>query len=162
MIGSSPVWNNLPRPKVTMINNHPYISTRQYVLQFFASDIMPQNVSKDGVTHVTSLSDYDARKEVYASALQSNPRVPKDNLLALMGIIWSDDFDPNLSIKANRGAVWIGTVTFISELFADNTLEDTYNISIGLKNQYHDVIERKFVTELEELKNGKITYFFNE
>ena len=132
------------------------------MLQFFASGKMPQNISKDGVKHVTSLSDSNARKEVYARALQVNAHVPKDNLLVLMGITWSDDFNPNSLINANRGAVWIRTINLISESFADNILEDTYAISTCLKIQYHDVIERKFVAELEELKNGKNNVFFNE
>ena len=74
------------------------------------------------------------RKEVYTRAVKANPDVSTDNLIVLMGISWSDDFDPNSSIKANRGAVWIRTVTFISESFSDNTLDDTFTISIGLKN----------------------------
>ena len=72
--------------------------------------------------------------------MKANRNVSTDNLIVLMGISWSDDFDPNSSIKANRGAVWIRTVTFISESFSDNTLEDTYTISIGLKNKCHDAI----------------------
>ena len=110
-----------------------------------------------------TISDSNVRKEVHARAVQANPNVLPDNLIVLMGISWSDDFDPNSSIKANRGAVWIRTVTFISQSFSDNTLEDTYTISIGLKNKCHDAIEREFVKELEQLKNGKNNqFFFNE
>ena len=77
-----------------------------------------------------------------------------------MAVSWSDDFDPNSSIKANRGAVWIKTVTFISESFSENKIEDTYTVSIGLKQQSHDTIEKQFVRELENLKKGKIMYSF--
>ena len=161
MVGYSSIWNNLPRPKVCMIDDHSYISIRQCIVQFFASGKMPQNVSKDEVKNVTSLPDSNARKEVYARALMANQHVPIENLIVLMGITWSDDFDPNSSIKANRGAVWIRTVTLISESFSDNRLEDTYTISIGLKNKCHDTIERKFVTELEEINNGKNIVFFH-
>ena len=52
-----------------------------------------------------SVSDYNVGKEVYARAVKENPHVSTDNLIILMGISWSDDFDPNSSIKTNRGAV---------------------------------------------------------
>ena len=161
MTGQSSIWKNLPRPKVSMVDDHSYVSIRQCIIQFLANGKMPQRVSKEKGNNVTSLSDSNVRKEVYERAVKANLHVSTDNLIVLMGISWSDDFDPNSSIKANRGAVWIRTVTFISETFTDNTLEDTYTISIGLKNQCHDAIERDFVTELEELKNGKNNIFFS-
>ena len=160
MTGQSSIWKNLPRPKVSMVDDHSYVSIRQCIIQFLANGKMPQRVSKEKGNNVTSLSDSNVRKEVYERAVKANLHVSTDNLIVLMGISWSDDFDPNSSIKANRGAVWIRTVTFISETFTDNTLEDTYTISIGLKSQCHDAIERDFVTELEELKNGKNNIFF--
>ena len=122
---------------------------------------MPENVSGINLKNIMTISDSNVRKEVHARAVKANPNVLPDNLIVLMGISWSDDFDPNSSIKANRGAVWIRTVTFISQSFSDNTLEDTYTISIGLKNKCHDAIEREFVKELEQLKNGKNNLFFS-
>ena len=49
IVGTSSIWNNLPRPKVCMIDDNSYISIRQYTIQFFASGKMSQNASKDGV-----------------------------------------------------------------------------------------------------------------
>jgi hypothetical protein len=46
-------------------------------------------------------------------------------------------------------------LTFISDTFYDNKLEDTYTISIGLKQNNHDVIEGMFLSELENLCTGK-------
>ena len=62
--------------------------------------------------------------------------------MILLALQWSDAFDPNSSIKSNRGAVWIKTVTFISETFKENNLHDTFPISIGLKSNCHDMIEK--------------------
>ena len=109
---------------------------------------------------VENITESRIHKEVCERARIANPNVPKKDLLVLMGFSWSDDFDPNSSIKANRGAVWIRTVTFVSKSFKKNKLDDTYAISIGLKSQSHDVVERKFVNELEELKSGRNNTFF--
>ena len=57
-----------------------------------------------------------------------------ENVITLLGVQWSDAFDPNSSIKSNRGAVWIKTLTFGSELYECNKPDDTFVISIGLKS----------------------------
>ena len=49
MVGYSSIWNNLPRPKMCMIDEHSYTSIRQCIVQFFASGKIPQNVSNDEV-----------------------------------------------------------------------------------------------------------------
>ena len=99
--------------------------------------------------------------EIYHRAYLANPDVPKDELVVLMGVTWSDDFDPNSSIKANRGGVWIRTVTFVSESFHSNRLDDTYTISIGQKQDNHDPIEERFKKELHDLSNGKNNMFYS-
>ena len=80
--------------------------------------------------------------------------------MILLALQWSDAFDPNSSIKSNRGAVWIKTVTFISETFKENNLHDTFPISIGLKSNCHDMIEKKFIDELVELGSGINNSFY--
>ena len=102
MVGSSSILKNLPRSKVSMVDEHSYVSIRQCIAQFFSSGKMPQNVSKTELKNIMSISDSNVRKEVYARAVKVNPDVSRDNLIVLMGISWSDDFDPNSSIKANR------------------------------------------------------------
>ena len=38
---------------------------------------------------------------------------------------WSDDFEPNYSIKSNRGSVWVRTVTFAGGSIQHGTHTDT-------------------------------------
>ena len=80
--------------------------------------------------------------------------------MILLALQWSDAFDPNSSIKSNRGAVWIKTVTSISKAFKQNKLHDTFPISIGLKSNCHDKVEKRFVDELIELGNGINNLFY--
>ena len=44
--------------------------------------------------------------------------------------------------KANRESVWIKTLTFISNNYFYNSLENTYSISIASKNESHDDIKK--------------------
>ena len=89
-----------------------------------------------------------------------NVGVSPDDILVLLGVQWSDDFEPNGSSKSNRGSVWIKTVTFISSSTSKNKLSDTYPISIGLKASDHNEIESMFVKECIELLNGTNNSFY--
>ena len=161
-IGTNSIIKNLPRPEVNMIDGHSYVSVRQCILYILGCGKMPEEVCQSNTVQVKNISMSRMYKDVYQRAIAANPDVPSDNLMVLMGLSWSDDFDPNSSIKANRGAVWIRTVTFVTRSFKENRLDDTYAISIGLKEQSHDKVESQFVCELEELRSGKNNTFFSK
>ena len=65
--------------------------------------------------------------------------------LIILGILWSDDFDPNSSLKANRGSAWIKTLTFVTDDNNKNNVTNTYVLSIGNKNENYDNIEHEIV-----------------
>ena len=56
-------------------------------------------------------------------------------MVAMTGVSWSDDFEPNTMSKANRGSVWIKILSFSSNNLYYNSLENTYPISIASKNE---------------------------
>ena len=62
-------------------------------------------------------------KEVYKRAYISNPNVNRGDLVVLMGVTCSDYFDQNSS-------VWIRAITFLSQSFSKNKVEDTFTISM--------------------------------
>ena len=53
-------------------------------------------------------------------------------------------------------------VDFFSDKFHQYKITDTYTISIGLKNEAHDCIERQFVDELNELKSGINNIYYSK
>ena len=83
-----------------------------------------------------------------------------EDIFCILAIQWSDDFEPNTSIKSNRGSVWIKTLTFISNDDQQNNINNTYSIAIGHKGDDHNNIERFYAQELNELKNGINNRFF--
>ena len=105
------------------------------------------------------ISESNIAKSVLDRAQKVNNNVSGEKILPILGIQWSDAFDPNSSIKSNRGSVWIKTVTFISETYNENRRNDTVPIAIGLKSNSHDIVERYFVDEINELGSGKNNEF---
>ena len=107
------------------------------------------------------LTDSKIAGEVYDRGMKCNRETSKDNLLVILGIQWSDGFEPNTSSKTNRGSVWLKTLTFLSDDFKTNNLKNTYAISIGLKSVDHDAVENRFLKETMELSNGVNNTFYS-
>ena len=160
LIGKNSVIKNLPRPMVCIIHNHSYVSVKQCIAHFFGMGQMPLIKNEVAQTVFTSITDSKISQEVHERAKKLHTDCDEGEVVTLLGITWSDDFDPNSSIKSNRGGVWIRTITLISESYEENSLENTYPISIGLKGENHDMIESEFAKELEDLSNGRDNNFF--
>ena len=105
------------------------------------------------------MTDSKIAREVHERAIKCNRLTSQQNLLVILGLQWSDDFEPNTSSKTNRGSVWLKTLTFLSDDFHKNNLKNTYAISVGLKSEDHDTVENVFVRELHDLSNGENNTF---
>ena len=128
IVGTNSIITNFSRPKVKLISEHSYVSPRQCISHFLGSGKMPHNMKNTYCQKIRLLTESRVCKEVYKRACTANPNISREDLIVLIEITWSDDFDPNSSIKANRGAVWIKTLTFVSASFSDNKVQDTYPI----------------------------------
>ena len=107
------------------------------------------------------LTDSKIARDAYLRAIRYNRDTSQENVVVLLGIQWSDDFEPNTSSKTNRGSVWMKTVTFISDDIQLNNLKNTYPISLGLKSNDHDVVENAYVRETLELSTGINNTFYS-
>ena len=74
--------------------------------------------------------------------------------------LWSDDFDPNSSIKLNRQSVWVKTVTMFAMSKNGKTILRTYPIAASPKGADHEAVEYRFLNELVALQTGKLLPFF--
>ena len=75
--------------------------------------------------------------------------------------MWSDDFDPNKSIKSNRNSVWIRTIT-INVLDDDRVIKsETFVISLGKKGINHDEVNIEIEKELKMLRSNHFQYIFS-
>ena len=78
----------------------------------------------------------------------------KEDIIIMLGVLWSDDFDPNSSLKSNRGSVWVKTLTLISNDKRGNDETNTYIISLEHKGCDHDDIEETIVNKLIEVETN--------
>ena len=106
-----------------------------------------------------STTDSKFYKDIRRRARYCYKNIPSDNFIIMTGVTWSGDFEPNSMSKANHGSVWIKTLTFFSKTYLSNSLEGAYPISISLKNNNYDDIERIFIEELEELTSNKGIFY---
>ena len=112
---------------------------------------LPHPIPTQAPTSCYLITDSAAAIAAQQRGYQVNSDVLRESVITLLAVQWSDAFDPNSSIKSNRGAVWIKTITFVSEHFQCNNPDDTFVLSIGLKGSNHGGIEKKFISELQLL-----------
>ena len=152
--GERSIIRNLPIPTVEVVDAHSYISIKECITNFLSAGKRPkvyEYIDKD-LHNIDCITQSLAAQHIYKKAHEINAQSNNDELIIMLGIQWSDDCDPNSSIKCNWGSIWVKTVTFISEDFGNNDHSDTYPISLSYKGKDHDVIERQYMNELNELE----------
>ena len=160
--GEKSILRNLSIPSVELQEQHSYVSLKECVKSFLAYGKMPESqpTTKQSCGKISCITQSIAATNIYKKAKAMHSNSTNDELIVLLGIQWSDDCDPNSSIKSNRGSIWVKTVTFISEDFGKNDNADTYLISIGLKGFDHDEIEKKYINEPIDLGSGNTELYF--
>ena len=159
--GVKSIVMNLPQPKIRLVDNHAYVSVRQCIADFFGNDFYPQQPSLKQSDLQRNLTDCVLMKDITERAIKNNRNRSHDDIVVLLAVQWSDDFEPNTSSKTNRGSVWLKTVTFVSNAYSSNDLVNTYPISIGLKSSTHDVVEKQFLNECKDLAAGIENQFYS-
>lgn len=165
--GDYSMANHLPIPNVTMINDHSYVNINDCIGDFLLKqndldydiddwdNILLNNNDVNDMHMFKSLRI----KEIINDAKQRK----KDNskLIVLFLTFWSDDFDPNKSIKSNRQSIWIKTLTIIAMNKYGTKIKSTYPLTLALKGSNHEVVEEKHNKMLELLKEGELIEMFS-
>ena len=123
-------------PKVELLNDHSYVSLRSCIENFLMIGKLPLNITDihDNETLIKCIGESKMANLIKKRGMEVNQNIEKEDLYIMMGLQWSDDCDPNNSIKSNRGSIWVKTLTIISQNFHDNESDDTYPISFGKRN----------------------------
>ena len=103
--GVNSICNNLLRPGATSLDNHTYVSVKQYITDYLGKGILQQPFPcKSTSIQVHSIhSEYC--QEVRNRAFKNNINVSKEYLLILIAVTWRNNFGPNSKCMNNRGAV---------------------------------------------------------
>ena len=136
------------------------MSIRQCIADFLGKGNLPDSIDDKVYNVQRKLSQSVAAREIYLHAVNRNPTLSPNDIMVILGVQWSDDFEPNTSSKVNRGSVWMKTVTILSNDFETNVLKNTYIISMGLKSANHSQVERRYLKECDELANGIDNIFY--
>ena len=160
--GVRSICNILPRPNVSILDNHSYVSVRQCIADYLGKGNLPSIIPSKPSEIQTETFHSNYCQEIRKRAAKDNKNVSYDNLMIITAVQWSDDFDPNSFCKNNRGSVWIKTLTFFSSDYDSNKIENTYPLSIGLKKDNHDIIEQAMINELFDLKSGEDNIFYSK
>ena len=156
--GKYSINDNLPMPTIHDLERHSYISIIDIV-----KHMLGHGMSFDTIQSYKSLSDNKVScigQSMRAKEILNNSaiRFPDGNVMPLWIIEWSDDFDPNDSIKANRGSVWLKTVTIcMPPRITKNQHLYTYPIAIGEKGDSHEEVEDKFLWDMAILSGNTET-----
>ena len=65
---------------------------------------------------------------------------PSERVLILIGIEFSDDFDPNKSIKYNRLSAWMKCMSISPPTNNLHGMTTTFPISFGFRESSHEVV----------------------
>lgn len=166
--GGSAINKNLPIPNVQFENYHSTVSIVDCVISFLLShnsDVTTLDKWNDVIQQtVPDIEDHyllfncqriqniieDARNRVLYESCK------KDEIVIPIFItLWSDDFDPNKSVKNNRQSVWVQTATlFIMDSNGYN-VKSTFPIAMSKKGSDHDLVYKKIIKDLKVLNSGK-------
>jgi len=170
--GALSIAKQLPIPNVTMLENHSYVSIKDIIADFLLrnNDLVANINNWDAIVDENYPNNpmYLFRsKRVCHIIKTARARVRNNDLDGTFPVIpifvsmWSDDFDPNKSIKSNRQSVWIKTITiFVMNQFG-NKIKKTYPISKAKKGLNHQIVEKEVSVELEALRSGKLIIMFS-
>lgn len=159
------ISNNLPKPVCHMLKDHSIISLRDIVANFFlqnekelvsldkwqsvvSSDKMPD----DCIRWFRNKRTETIIKEAENRRFDMSPHPDKPDVVPIIPLflcLWSDDFEPNKSIKSNRQSVWIKTCTIKGLSCQYDLISDTYPVAISEKGVDHEEVEHALKYELE-------------
>ena len=157
------IIRNLPRPTVTVVGGHGYVSLKECIADMLAHgeelDIITSDSPATSVTRKMSESPrarkiYENAKIIFGASIE--------RVLVIYFNEWSDEFEPMYSSKSNRCSTWIKTITISPPSDRIHKLSHTYTIAVGRKGSNHEVVERLLADEMKQLQSGEGNLFYSK
>ena len=167
--GTNSVTKNLPIPNIRVLNKHSYVSLMDCIADMLMSndkllnDIEDYNEVIELKRNDLSLFECERVKEIVNDAHERKKKeieMLDSDVIVLFLKFWSDDFDPNNSIKSNRQSVWIQTVTIFAMTKDGNKISYTYPIATSAKGEDRDEVYQLLSDEVKKLQSGPMIHFF--
>ena len=164
--GDMSIAKHIPVPEVTWIVDHSFVSILDCICDFL---LRQDNIICNINNWDTIISNYIPNNDMHLFrckrvndiiAIGKN-RLYKSSeddpiMVPILITLWSDDFDPNKSIKCNRQSCWVKTVTIFTMDNHGNKVKGTYPLSLSLKGARHEVVEFQYLLQLSNLSSGEM------
>ena len=144
--GKFALLQSLPCPSVKKVMDHGYVSVVSIVSHLLALSreyrcIMESDLEERCETSFSHLSESAVVTEVLNRAVSVCGTV---DVVVLLCIEWSNDFDPATSTKQNCRSCWIKTVTILPFCYSGKKVGEssTFPITIGRRNEDHKPVEK--------------------
>jgi hypothetical protein len=162
--GKYSVFKNLPLPTISSVNEHAVLSIADCLADALAHGlVMPDyknvlsNFSDSSILNLVSSN----RSRLLFNKHKATTGTLSSQMVQML--LWSDDFEPNYSIKANRQSVHIITCSFVQPMNETKSLFYTYPIAISKKGSDVSEVYERIFSDLKKLNASPLSlYFGNE
>ena len=86
--------NDLPRSKVALIDSHLYISLRYAIGDFLGKGKCPAKIEFGNKGYIDKIVNSKLGREIFQRVKSVNSGVSLKDVLVIIEMQWSDDFDP--------------------------------------------------------------------
>ena len=150
--GKYSMFHNLPRPLVHKVGDHACVSIKDCIADLLGHGFSLHELGKKGSCSTDfsnkTIDCFSRARTILGNAHRVLGSLA-DQSTVLWLTTWSDDFEPNYSIKGNRGSVWIKTITIALPVDSSKSIVYTYPVALGPKVADHDVAERFLLSDLK-------------
>jgi len=154
------ICDNLPIPHIENLANHAYISPIDIIRNILGHGLPLDTIKEHSLNNketsplnISRISQSAIAQDIFKNSI--NRFQNNMNTIVLWINEWSDDFDPNDSIKT-LNSVWMKTITIsVPHKITKNSHLYTYPVSVGLKSSNHEEVEEKFAKDLKLLSKGQ-------
>ena len=169
--GNNSIAKSLPLPTVTMDSEHSIVSIYDVIADYLLKEDNLINdihnfdniINNNVTTHEMNIFKTGRVLEIINTAKERlmNSDTPQMPIIPLFITFWSDDFDPNKSIKNNRQSIWIKTITIFTIDMEGNKRSSTYPLTLAMKGKNHEIVENYYMQQILSLKDGPLINMYS-
>jgi hypothetical protein len=169
--GDNSIARQLPIPVVELQSDHSIVSILDIIADFL---LKHDNLITDIYNYDNIINNYITSNDMHifktsrvneiinkAKTRLMNATIPQMPIIPLFITFWSDDFDPNKSIKNNRQSVWIKIITVFTISMEGDKISSTYPLTLAMKGKDHDIVEQYYMHQILSLREGELIKMYS-
>lgn len=169
--GEHSIAKQLPIPDIKLVSCHSTVSIVDVIADFLLkqrgliNDIYNIDNIVENIPNINNMHLFKSVRiqEIISNAKLRLSQAPNKQIpiIPIFIVFWSDDFDPNKSIKNNRQSVWIKTTTIFTIDMNGEKISSTYPLTLSLKGLDHDVVDSIYESQIKSLMEGDLIIMYS-